>query len=193
MDQIPQSLSYVIIALLTVTESATVMFAAGFAAHKEWIEIVPGVLMAGFTGSFVGTQALFYFGRRKGADFFAKRPKWEKTLAPASTWLRRHQILATVLIRFVPGVRLAAHIALGMTDITSGRFTVFNALGAAIWASVLSYVAYYSGAILDEIAKLLGILDWHVIAAIVTAGLLYCFCFLLYQHVKYQRAAAPHS
>ena len=60
-------------------------------------------------------------------------------------FFERHGGLTLVLARFVPVVRSFAPFVAGMTDMTHGRFQMYNVAGAVLWVAGLVMAGYFFG------------------------------------------------
>ena len=72
-----QDYGYVFIFFATLLEGETVVALAGFAAFQGYLDLETVILVA-FFGGMLGDQAFFYFGRWKGKEFIAKRPRFAR-------------------------------------------------------------------------------------------------------------------
>ena len=74
--------------------------------------------------------------------------------------------------RFIYGLRTVAPFAIGLTNISFLKFLILNIISAAIWATVIGILGYYSGMgieiIFDDVKKYeLGILTAALIILII--------------------------
>jgi len=181
------SYGYLAIFIGTLLEGETILVLGGFAAHRGLLTL-PGVIIAAFAGSVASDQFFFYLGRRYGERLLARRPRWQPPLARARRLLDRHDTLIIVSFRFLYGLRNVTPFALGMSSVSTVRFTVLNALGAAVWAVAIALLGWAIG---EAAKQLIGHLEHYersVMAAIVVVGVL-----LWVWHTLRVRAAARRS
>ena len=123
---------YIAVLLGTVFEGETIMIMGGFSAHRGYLKLLPWLILAGFVGNFIQNQVYFVLGRRYGARTVAKHPDWKPRLQQVDRWLERFQSTLIIGLRFVPGFRMIGGVAIGMSDVSTGRFAVLNGIGALL-------------------------------------------------------------
>lgn len=153
---------FVIIFLLMAIESSfipfpseVVMIPAGFLAYRG--ELTTGKpildlflsLFFGTLGSLVGTYFNYYFALKLGRPFLYKYGKYffldEASLCKSEQVFRRHGDITTFVCRFIPAIRQLISIPAGLAKMNFLRFSIFSALGAAIWSLVLLLIGYWFG------------------------------------------------
>jgi len=144
------------------------VFLAGLAAHHGYLSF-PVVVAVAVTGGFISDQILFYVGRRYGDRVFARFPGVAKRVPRVQALLRRWDVLALILVRFLYGLRVAAPIVIGSAGIAPWRLALFDFLGAVLWALVVAGLGYFAGrAVQYWIARL----DLTLVLALMGAALL---------------------
>jgi membrane protein DedA with SNARE-associated domain len=181
---------YIAILLGTAFEGETIMIMGGFSAHRGYLKLVPWVVLAGFVGNFM--QNLFYFvlGRRYGNRMLDKHPDWKPRLQQVNGWLERYQSLLSIGVRFVPGFRTIGGVAIGMSDVSTGRFIVLNLIGAALWAVVIGFLGYLCGHVLQLILGEIKHLEVPILAGIAVVGGLWIF---IHRRRGVKAPATPNS
>lgn len=96
-------------------------------------------------GGFVSDQVLFHVGRRYGARVFARFPGLAARVPRAQALLRRWDVLAIVLVRFLYGLRIAAPLVIGSCGISPWRLALFDFVGALLWALAVAGLGYFAG------------------------------------------------
>jgi membrane protein DedA with SNARE-associated domain len=135
---------YIAVFVGCLFEGETVLVLAGFAAHLGYMSL-PVVIGIAAVAGFLGDQALFTLGRRKGDAIFARFPRLASVRPRAKQFLDRHGSWAAFAIRFMVGMRLAGAIAIGASGFPPRRFMLANAAGAAVWAVVVGIAGYAFG------------------------------------------------
>jgi membrane protein DedA with SNARE-associated domain len=166
---------YIAILLGTVFEGETIMIMGGFSAHRGYLELLPWVVLAGFAGNFIQNQATFFIGRRYGNRAVAKHPDWKPRLQQVHSWLARYQSSLIVGLRFVPGFRTIGGVAIGMSDVSTGRFTVLNLIGAVLWAVFIGILGFLCGHVLELIMGEIKQLEVPILIGIAVVGGLWFF------------------
>ena len=144
-------------------EGESILFLAGFAAQQRTLSL-PAVVAVGFVGAVLGDQVLFGIGRRFGAALIARWPQLQLRARQVNGLLLRHHAWVIVGVRFAYGLRIAGPIIIGASSVPIRRLLLFNALGAAIWAPLVSGAGYLFG----------GAASWLIdrMSAVEAAGLL---------------------
>ena len=109
------------------------------------------VLAAGvFLAAVVGDQVGYLVGRRFGPRVFSRHDsrlfRQEHALR-AQEFFARHGSRAVLLGRFVPVVRTFVPVVAGVGRMPRHTFTVFNLLGALVWALGITTVGFFFGGI----------------------------------------------
>jgi membrane protein DedA with SNARE-associated domain len=93
----------------------------------------PAGLGAAATGLFLGDLLLYLAGRSFDLSGRVSPAK----LASAKLRLERHEVLAVLLSRFVPGLRLPTYVAAGLLRLDFLRFSLALLLAVGIWTPLL--------------------------------------------------------
>ena len=166
---------YIAVLLGTVFEGETIMIMGGFSAHRGYLKLLPWVILAGFVGNFIQNQVYFILGRRYGTRTVEKHPDWKPRLQQVHRWLERFQSALIIGLRFVPGFRAIGGVAIGMSDVPPGRFTVLNLIGAVLWALVIGFLGYLCGHALELIIGEIKHLEVPILVGIAVIGGLWLF------------------
>ena len=133
--------------------SEVVMGPAGVLAYHGEMNAAVAVFMGTF-GSVVGALFNYWLAVKLGRPFFIKYGKYvlirEKTFTKAEGFFQRHGEIATFVCRLIPGIRQYVSLPAGLARMHLGRFTLFTALGAGLWCTVLVFLGMGLGEILDQ-------------------------------------------
>lgn len=121
-----------------------VLALAGMAAANGYLSL-PVVMAIGALAGFAGDQTLFFIGRRYGKRIFARFPWIGEKIPRVQHLLRRWDVVAIILVRFLYGMRIAGPIVIGSSGIAPWRLAVFNLIGALIWAPLVAGLGYLAG------------------------------------------------
>ena len=161
---------YVALFVGTLLEGETLLILAGFAAHQGYLQL-HWVIVTALFGGFLGDQFYFWLGRRHGSWVLSRFPRLIPVFERANVQIERYHEVLIVGIRFLYGLRTVGPMALGMSSVPWWRFVLFNALGAAVWASGIGGAGYLFGQamelFLDDFKKL----EELLLIAILFAGL----------------------
>jgi membrane-associated protein len=131
----------------------SLLFITGFLASKpdglpHIGQPLPIVVLVVFIAAVAGDQVGYIFGRSVGPSLF-QRPKSRlfnpANVVKAHVFFERHGAKTIVLARFVPIVRTFAPIVAGVADMKYRTFTIYNIIGAGIWAAGVTMLGYYLG------------------------------------------------
>ena len=189
VEALVQQYGYAIILLGSLVEGQPIMLFGGFAAHRGHLELIPWVILAGAVGNFLAVQAWFLVGRRFGQPMIEKRPRWAAQVEKVHGWLERYETLLIVGIRFIAGVTGVGSLAIGMTHVGTVRFTVLNAIGALIWATVLGVAGYLLGNLIELLLEEVESVEKPLLIGIVVVAV----AWAVYHHVGTHRAARAMS
>jgi membrane protein DedA with SNARE-associated domain len=153
-------------------EGETLLLLAGLAAHGGYLSL-PVVAAVAFVGGTLGDQVAFFIGRRYGESLLGRWASLEAPAARVRRLIDRHAGLLIIGVRFMYGLRLVGPVAIGMSNVLTSRFIVFNLIGAAIWAVGVSSAGYVFGhaiewliADLEHLEKLALVCAVMVVAAV---------------------------
>ncbi len=166
----------------TFVEGETILLLAGFMAWQGVLEM-PLVITFATAGATAGDQLYFYLGRYRRDWLFKRFPAIRKKAERVYSWVERYPDLIIIASRFFYGFRIATPIVLGTSRVASWRYSIFNLIGAIIWAIAVSTAGYFLG---DMLEKLIG--DMHKIQHYLFLGILLIGCCIwLYHRVKLRR------
>lgn len=162
---------YLAILVGTFLEGETILVLGGFAAHRGLLNLW-GVILAAFIGSLLSDQIFFFLGRRHGAALLARRPKWQAGVERVRGLLNRYNTALILSFRFLYGLRNVTPFALGMSDVSTARFVVLNAVGAGVWAIAITLAGWFVGEAAKQMLGHLQRYERGIGAAIVIVGVL---------------------
>lgn len=133
--------------------AGTLLVLAGFAAHHGYMQL-HRVIGVALIGGFLGDQIYFWLGKRHGRWVMARFPGLVPVCGRANELIARYHEMLIVGVRFLYGLRTVGPMALGMSPVKVWRFMLFNALGAAIWATGIGCAGYLFGQALEVPQKI---------------------------------------
>jgi membrane protein DedA with SNARE-associated domain len=151
-------------AIVPIFPGETTLTTAAVAASDG--ELVLGlVIVAGALGAILGDNALYWIARTGPKGLKARleaASKKDERVASGLDLLGRSGPLLIACGRFVPGVRFAVNVMMGMTEYPYRRFLLFSAIGGTAWAAYTCALAYLVSTALADFA----------LASIVISGLI---------------------
>lgn len=116
-------------------EGQTAVIAGGVMARQGLISPYVAVAAAAL-GSGILDQVLFILGRSFRDTGFVRRVAAKTAFAKALGLIERYPTGFILVFRFLYGLRAAGPVAVGVTQVSTARFAILNAIGALIWAGV---------------------------------------------------------
>ncbi len=157
---------YAVVALLVFAEGVglplpgeTALVIAAALAAQGRLSLV-GVIAAAAVGSVLGGTGGYWLGRGIGLAVLERPPRWlhlrPAGVARARRFFERYGPAAVFLGRFVALLRTLVGILAGASGMPFGRFSLYNALGGVVWASVVGSVSFFFGQHLPRLQRGLG-------------------------------------
>ena len=103
------------------------------------------VVCAGAVGAAVGDQAYYFLFRGRLPLLISRFPSVARKAAPLVDLVRRRATLATLLVRFAPGFRVALTAACVSAGVPPLTFSLLNSLMSLAWAVVLLVLVGWGG------------------------------------------------
>ncbi|MBF0505638.1 MAG: DedA family protein [Nitrospirae bacterium] len=155
----------------TFFEGETILLIGGLVARLGYLDLSVVMLVA-FIGSFSGDQLYFFVGRMKGRELLTRYKTWEKRVEKVHCLMARYHDLIMVGFRFVYGIRILTPLVLGMNrSVKTGRFVLFNAIGAVIWSVAVSAGGYFFGYAIEKLIHNVKHLEIAVLVGIAGVGI----------------------
>ncbi|HLR31835.1 MAG TPA: DedA family protein [Fodinibius sp.] len=176
-----QTIGYPGIALLMIIEnvfppipSEIIMPFAGFVSGQGELNYW-GVVAAGTLGSVLGTLPFYYIGykigQKKLEQWVEKHGYWlmltSKDIKRAQSWFDKHDAMAVLWGRIVPGIRTLISVPAGMKRMNFGVFILLSTLGTSVWTGILAYLGRLLGQNYDRVEHYLGPVSYVVIGGLV--------------------------
>ena len=156
--------------------SEIVLVPAGYLASKGDMSI-PYIMMSAVSGSIVGAFVNYFLAFTLGRKFLLRYGKYffisPETLQKMEHFFKKHGHISTFTGRLIPGIRQLISIPAGLAKMDLLEFTTFTALGAGIWALVLTLLGYYIGENQALIEQYLKEITMGVIVLLGIIGVLY--------------------
>jgi membrane-associated protein len=124
----------------------TLLFIAGAFCATGQMNL--GLLLALLvTAAVTGNTLNYFIGEAVGHRVFTHDYKWINKDAMRRThdFFEKHGGKTIILARFVPVVRTFAPFVAGISDMTHGRFQLYNVTGAVLWVVGLVTAGYFFG------------------------------------------------
>ena len=128
--------------------SEVAMIPAGYLASKGEMSLFTAFL-CGVGGSLAGAIFNYYLCYFFGRNLVEKYGKFvgitDEKFAKFEAFFNRHGEISTFNCRLIPGIRQYISLPAGLAKMNIFRFSVFTALGAGIWVTILLALGYFIG------------------------------------------------
>ena len=158
--------------------SEIVLIPAGYLASQGEMSIA-FIMLAALGGSMIGAFINYYLALTLGRKFLLRYGKYffikEEALVKMETFFEKHGHISTFSGRLIPGIRQLISIPAGLARMNLAQFSLFTALGAGIWALVLTLLGYIIGENQALITEYLHEITLGVVITLVFVGIGYYF------------------
>ena len=128
--------------------SEIVLIPAGYLAYKGEMSIF-FILLSATLGSLAGAFVNYYLALHLGRRFIIRFGKYffisKSTLSKLDAFFQKHGHISTFTGRLIPGIRQLISIPAGIAKMSKIEFSLYTALGAAIWSLILILLGYFIG------------------------------------------------
>lgn len=162
---------YLAVLVGSLLEGETVLVLAGFGSHQGYLSL-PLVILLACIGGVLGDQFFFFLGRHYGTTLLARFPRLAARAQPVNKLIEHHHTRLIFGVRFMYGLRIVGPLMLGMSQVSTWRFVVFNLLGAVVWASLFSGAGYLFGQTLAWILTDLKRYEELILALIIAVAII---------------------
>jgi membrane protein DedA with SNARE-associated domain/membrane-associated phospholipid phosphatase len=157
---------YALVAVFLLIEAAgvpvpgeTALVTAAALAGRGTLSI-SGVLIAGVLGTMAGGHLGYWMGARGGSGAIMRYGKWvgltPKRMEKTQRFFDDHGAKTVLLGRFVAFVRSFVGIFAGISAMPMRVFTLYNAMGGALWVATFSLLGYVFGRNLPRLVHYIG-------------------------------------
>jgi len=156
--------------------SEIVLIPAGYLASQGEMSIFM-IMLSALGGSMVGAFTNYYLALTLGRKFLEKYGKYffikESALVKMDEYFEKHGAISTFTGRLIPGIRQLISIPAGLAQMNLAQFSFFTALGAGIWALILTLLGYFIGENQELINTYLKQITIGVMGALVIIAAIY--------------------
>lgn len=158
--------------------SEIVLIPAGYLASKGDMSL--GMIMASaLGGSLVGAFINYFLALTLGRKILKKYGKYffikESALEKMDSYFEKHGHISTFIGRLIPGIRQLISIPAGIAKMNLAVFSTYTALGAGIWALILTMLGYFIGENQELIDTCLKQITISVVVVLILLGSWYAY------------------
>jgi membrane protein DedA with SNARE-associated domain len=147
---------YPLIAALMAIESTVVPIPseliipfAAQRAHATGSLTMPGVVLAGTLGSWIGATIMYWAARVAGRPLVLRYGSYflvpEAKLHAAERWATQFGSFGVFVARLLPVVRHLIGIPMGIVKMDFLKYSIFTLVGSCLWCAVLTWVGVQAG------------------------------------------------
>ena len=148
---------YTVVALMMAAESSVlplpsevVIPPAAHWAHTNQISLsIPGIIIAGTLGSWLGATLMYWAARVGGRPLLMRYGRYflitPDKIAAVERWSTHYGSVGIFISRLLPVIRHLIGIPAGIVRMNYKLFSLYTILGSAIWCAVLCYVGVKMG------------------------------------------------
>ena len=156
--------------------SEIVLIPAGYLASQGEMSVFM-IMLSALGGSMIGAFINYYLALTLGRRLLVKYGKYffikESALVKMESFFQKHGHISTFSGRLIPGIRQLISVPAGLARMNILQFSIFTALGAGIWALVLTLLGYFIGENQELINTYLKQITIGVLALLVVLGGVY--------------------
>ena len=156
--------------------SEIVLIPAGYLASQGEMSITL-IMLSALGGSLVGAFINYFLALTLGRTILLKYGKYffikEATLLKMEDFFASHGHISTFSGRLIPGIRQLISIPAGLARMNLAEFALYTALGAGIWALVLTLLGYFIGENQELISVYLKQITMGVVALLIILSVVY--------------------
>lgn len=138
------------------------LLAGGFLVHRGIIQF-PATVMVSFVGVIGGDCSLFFLGRRFGTGLVSHLsllyPNYRRSFLRMREFMDRHGHRAIFYGRFLAGLRAVIYLCAGSLGVPTGRFILYDLMGAAISVPIVVSIGFLFGNEIEALVHYLGGID----------------------------------
>ncbi len=152
MDDMLNNLStygYAVVFLYSLGGGFLALLGAGVLSFMGKMDITLSITIA-FIANFIGDGLLFYMARYHKREMMEYLSKHKRKLAFSHLLLKRRGSWIIVIKKFIYGLKTLVPLAIGLSKYSFLKFSLYNAIGAFIWAMVVGGLSYLFGGALIE-------------------------------------------
>ncbi len=140
---------YAVLFLYSLGGGFLALLGAGVLSFMGKMDITLSITIA-FTANFIGDGLLFYMARYHKREMMEYLSKHKRKLAFSHLLLKRRGSWIIVIKKFIYGLKTLVPLAIGLSKYSFLKFSLYNAIGAFIWAMVVGGLSYLFGGVLIE-------------------------------------------
>ncbi|HEX5710848.1 MAG TPA: DedA family protein [Sulfuricurvum sp.] len=160
---------YIILFLYSLGGGLVALIGAGVLSFMGKMDLTLSITIA-FIANFIGDGLLFYMARYHKREMMEYLSKHKRKLAFSHLLLKRRGALIIVVKKFIYGLKTLIPLAVGLTKYDFWKFSLYNAIGALIWAIIVGGGSFLFGGAIIEGFKMVSDKPYLAPATLVIVG-----------------------
>jgi len=147
---------YLLIALLMAMESSIIPLPsefvippAAYLAHARGTFFLPGIVIAGTLGSWVGASVMYWAAYLLGRPLLIRYGRYvlitPEKIGKAEAWSSHYGAVGVFISRLLPVIRHLIGIPAGVVRMNYGWYSLATIVGSGLWCTVLCWVGVTAG------------------------------------------------
>jgi membrane protein DedA with SNARE-associated domain len=153
---------------------------------------LPGIVIAGAIGSWLGATLVYWLARLAGRPLLVRYGRYvlitPDKIQKAEIWSAHYGSAGVFVARLLPGARQLVGIPAGIAKFDYLKFSLFTLAGSTIWCSVLCWLGVKIGADITK-GEMHHVMIWVGGTAVVLGGLYY---FFVHRQITKKSATGNH-
>jgi membrane protein DedA with SNARE-associated domain len=122
---------------------------AAYLAHAHGRMSLPGVVVAGTLGSWVGASVMYWGSRLLGRPLLMRYGRYllitPEKIRKAEAWSAHYGVMGVFVSRLLPVIRHLIGIPAGIVRLDFRWYSLVTLAGSALWCTVLAWVGVTAG------------------------------------------------
>ena len=157
---------YIILFLYSLGGGFVALVGASVLSYAGKMDLTLSLIVATL-GNFIGDMILFYLARYQKKEFSSYLQKHRRKLAYIHILMKKYGSFLMIIKKYIYGVKTLVPLAAGVSKFDVVKFSIYNALGAILWALSFGFGGYFLGEIIIKGIDLMS--DYPFIAPIFVA------------------------
>jgi membrane protein DedA with SNARE-associated domain len=160
---------YIILFFYSLGGGLIALIGAGVLSFMGKMDLTLSISIA-IIANIIGDGLLFYMARYHKREMMEYLSKHKRKLAFSHLLLKRHGGWIIVLKKFIYGLKTLVPLAVGLTKYDFWKFSLYNVVGAFIWAIIVGGGSYLFGGAIIEGFKMVSDKPYLAPATLVIVG-----------------------
>lgn len=135
---------YIAVALTVFIEGEIFLIMIGIATAATLFNY-PLVIIAATIGAILHDNSIFIFSKFFGRKLILSKASWNCKANKSSAFLKKHETLSILSIRFLYGFRTVTLLIVGLSDIKRIKFICLDSISSLVWSFIYISIGYIGG------------------------------------------------